>query len=109
MIKERPAAYRRMTSVTTTVATTAMPTSTSASMARTSRPNTELLVQRDAELDQLLALGPEVRDGLAVDLLGHLAQLGERGVGHGVHLHAGGGDLLEQLVVVLLAFGALPQ
>src|SRR5262245_9293634 len=99
-----------MTSMTTTTATVAMPTTTSASTARTSGASTsELLVQRDADLDQLLALGPQVRDGLAVDLLGHLAQLGQRGVRHRIHLHAGGGDLLEQLVVVPLALGALPQ
>src|SRR5438876_5999126 len=119
MIKDRPAAYRRMTSVTTTVATTVMPTSTRASTTRRSglrvmeragggrrvRPPTRgrLLVQREPEIDELLALRPQVRDRLAVDLLGDFAELGERGVGHRVHLHARGRDLLQQLVVVRLA------
>src|SRR5262252_7991546 len=107
--------------MTTTVATTAMPSRTRASTTRirglsiargADGPGAAaraLLVQRQPEIDQLLALGPEIRDRLAVDLLGDLAQIDQCRLGHRVHLHAAGGDLLEQLVVVLLALGALPE
>src|SRR4029450_7590765 len=109
MISERPATYRRMTSVTTTAATTAMPSRTRPSTSRMSCFRAGLLVERHTELDEFLALGPEVGDSLSVDLLRDLAQLDQRALRHRVHLHARGRQLTEQLVVVLLTLHPLPH
>src|SRR5215510_6735177 len=98
-----------MTSVTTTAATTAMPSRTRPSTSRRRSLRAGLLVERHAEVDELLALGPEVGHRLGVDLVRDLPQLGQRGLRHRIHLHPLGAELAEQLVVVLLAFRALPH
>src|SRR5215470_2718806 len=98
-----------MTSVTTTAETTAMPRRTRPSMSRKIALRAGLLVQRHAEVDELLAFRTEVRHGLAVNLLRDLSKLGQRPLRHGIHLHACGRELREQLVVVLLALRPLPR